>query len=79
MKIVAFLTRETVLEQTFNRRNNNKYNRKTDVLESLFNNVVCLNFIKKRIQHRCFPVNFSKIFKNTYSVAYLQRLFSPQQ
>ena len=79
MKIVAFLTRVTVLEQTFNRRNNNKYNRKTDVLESLFNNVVCLNFIKKRMQHRCFPVNFSKIFRNTYFVAYLQRLFSPQQ
>ena len=24
------------------------------------------NFIKKRLQHRCFPLNICKIFKNTY-------------
>ena len=24
------------------------------------------NFIKKRLQHRCFPVKFAKFFKNTY-------------
>ena len=35
------------------------------MLESLFNNIVCLNFIKKRIQYICFPMNFSKIFKST--------------
>ena len=27
---------------------------------------VC-NLIKKRLQHRCFPVKFVKFFKNTYS------------
>ena len=33
------------------------------MLQSLFNNVAGLrvcNFIKKRLQHRCFPVNFAK-------------------
>ena len=24
------------------------------------------NFIKKRLQHRCFPLNICEIFKNTY-------------
>ena len=36
--------------------------------ESLFYKVAGLktcNFIKKRIQHRCFPVKFAKYFKNT--------------
>ena len=34
--------------------------RKTSVFESLFNNAACLeacNFIKKRLQHNCFPMN----------------------
>ena len=37
------------------------------VLESLFNNIACFqacNFIKKTLQHKCFPVNI-EIFKNT--------------
>ena len=33
--------------------------RKTPVLESLFNN----NFIKKRLQGRCFPVNITKFLR----------------
>ena len=40
---------------------------KTLVLASLFNKVADLrvyNFIKKRLQHRCFPVNIAKFFKN---------------
>ena len=39
--------------------------RKTPVLESLFNKVAGLkvcNFIKKRLQGRCFPVNVGKFF-----------------
>ena len=47
------------------------------VLESVFVKVLGLNLIKKRFQHRCFPVNFCEIFKNTYFVEYLQRLFLP--
>ena len=43
--------------------------RRTQVLESLFNTIavqkVC-NFIKKRLQLRCFPVNIEEIFKNSY-------------
>ena len=31
--------------------------RKTPLLEPLFNKVHACNFIKKRPQHRCFPVN----------------------
>ena len=38
------------------------------MLESLFNNVkgpkVC-NFIAKRLQHRCFPLNIVKNFRNS--------------
>ena len=39
---------------------------KTPVPESLFNKVAGLtssNFIKKRLQQRCFPVNIAKIFQ----------------
>ena len=37
--------------------------KKTPLLQSLFNNVAGLrpcSFIKKRLQHRCFPVNIAK-------------------
>ena len=39
--------------------------RKTPVLESLFNKVEgqACNFIEKRLQHRCFPVNIAKFLK----------------
>ena len=38
------------------------------MLESLFNKIAGLqacNFIKKRLQHSCFPVNIVTLFKNT--------------
>ena len=44
--------------------------RKTSVLESLFSKVVSLeawNVIKKRLQHRCFPVNIAKFLRNFYT------------
>ena len=40
--------------------------RKTPVLESLLNKVIDLqayNFIKKRLQHKCFPVSIGKYFR----------------
>ena len=43
--------------------------RKATVLESLLNKVAgfqACNFIKKILQHRCFPVNIVKFFKKTY-------------
>ena len=39
------------------------------VLESLFNKVAGLkayNFIKKRLQHRCFPVKFAKFLETPF-------------
>ena len=39
---------------------------KTSVLESVFNKATGLkacNFIKKRLQHRCFPLKFAKFLK----------------
>ena len=45
-----------------------QYLRKTPVLTLLFNKVTCLNFIKKRLQHMCFPVNTVKFFHNTHFV-----------
>ena len=47
------------------------------MLESLFNKVVTLNFIKRRLQHRCFLLNFLEIIKSTYFVEYLQRALLP--
>ena len=43
--------------------------RKTPVLESLFSRVASLeacNFLKKRLQYRCFPVNFAKFLRKFY-------------
>ena len=39
--------------------------RETTVLESLFNKVADLayNFIKRRLQHSCFPVNIAKFLR----------------
>ena len=45
-----------------------KFHRKTPVLKSLFNKVASLkvcNFIKKRHQHRCSPVKFTKFLRTT--------------
>ena len=39
------------------------------MLESLFNKTAGLkayNFIKKRLWHRCFPVNIAKFVKNSF-------------
>ena len=41
-------------------------------LESLFNKVAGLracNFIKKRLQHRCFPVKLAKFYKHLQTTA----------
>ena len=48
--------------------------RKTLVLESLFNKIlinlqVC-NFIKKRLQRRCFHVNIAKFLKSKFEAFY---------
>ena len=43
--------------------------RKTLLLEPLFNKVASLqacNFIKKRLQHRCFPMNITKFFGKAF-------------
>ena len=43
-----------------------KFHRKIPVLKSLFNRVAGLeecSFIKKRLQHRCFPVKFPKFIR----------------
>ena len=57
--------------------------RKTLVFESLFNEVAGLqacNFIKKKLQHRCFPVNIAKflripILRNSWKQLFLTRLY----
>ena len=44
------------------------------MLESLFNKFTGLqtgNLIKKRLQHKCFPVNIAKIFKSIYFKGHL--------
>ena len=45
--------------------------RKTPVLESLFNNITGMkawNFLKKRLQHKRFPVNITKFLRTAFFV-----------
>ena len=46
-----------------------KFNRKTPVLEFLFNKVAGLkacNFIKNRLKHRCFPMKFANFLRTPF-------------
>ena len=54
--------------------------RKTPVLESLFNKVADLqacDFIKKRLQYGCFPVNITKSFRAAILKIICKRLLLP--
>ena len=47
------------------------------MLESLFNKVANLkacSFIKKRLQHRCFPVNIAKFLRIAFFIEHFRRL-----
>ena len=47
------------------------------MLEPLFNKVAGLkayNFIKKRLQHRCFPVNIAKLLRTAFFIEQLRWL-----
>ena len=48
-----------------------KTHRKTNLLESLFNQSAARYFMKTRLRHRCFIVNFVKTFK----ISILQNTF----
>ena len=51
-----------------------KFYRKTPVPEPLFNKVTglrCANLFKKRVWHRCFPVNFAKFLRTPFFMEYL--------
>ena len=53
-----------IMRDIFHFQENENYNLKSGVLESLFNKDAGLKtccFIKKRLQHRCFPVKFAKL------------------
>ena len=46
------------------------------MLESIFKKAAGLkacNFIKKRLQHRCFPVNFAKFLRIPFVTGHLHR------
>ena len=54
--------------------------RKTAALESLFNKVPVLqacNFIKKRLQQSCFPVNIAKFLRTLFFIEHLRWLLLP--
>ena len=54
-----------------------KIHRKTPVPESLFNKVAGLRpatLLKKRLWHRCFPVNFAKFLRTPFLTKHLQWL-----
>ena len=40
-----------------------KFDTKSPVLESLLKKLLACNFIKKRLQHTCFPVKFTKFLR----------------
>ena len=49
--------------------------KKTSLLKSLLNKVPGrkpYKFVKKGLQHRCFPANIAKLFKNTYLEEHLR-------
>ena len=51
--------------------------RENTFIESLFNKVTglhILNFIKKRLQYRCFPVNIGKFLRRTILKNIIERL-----
>ena len=51
---------------------------KTSVVEFLFKKVAALkarNFIKKKLQHRCFPVNITKFLRTPFFAEHLWWLF----
>ena len=50
-----------------------KFQRKTLVLECIFNKV-CKNFVKKRLQHSCFAVKFAKYLRTPALKNICQRL-----
>ena len=55
------------------------FHRKTPVLESPFNKVADLqvcNFIKRRLQHKCFPGKICEIFKNIFMRIRMNRMCS---
>ena len=48
--------------------------RKAPVLESLFNKVagvIPTTLLKKRLQHRCFPVNIAKFLRTSFFIEHL--------
>ena len=52
-----------------------KFHGKTIALESLLNKVAGPdehNFIKKRLQHRCFPLKFAKFLRTSFSTVQLR-------
>ena len=52
--------------------------RKTSALESQFNKVAGLEaykFIKKRLQHRCFPVNIANLLRKLYLTLFRMGFF----
>ena len=54
-----------------------KFYRKTPMLEPLFNKLAYLqvyNFIKKRLQHWCFPVKIEKFLRTTLFIEHLRCL-----
>ena len=62
-------------------KNVGKSHRKTLVLEPLFNKVAGLktcNVIKKRLQHKCFPLKFAKILRTSFFMENLQCFIEEQ-
>ena len=57
---------EAEVHKDFFQKSFGNFTRKTPALESLFKKDACLrtcNFIKKRLQRRCFPVKFAKFLR----------------
>ena len=54
-----------------------KIYRKKPVPEPLFNKVAGLSLQKKRLWHRCFPVNFAKFLRTPFLSEHLQWLLLP--
>ena len=66
---------EVEAHKYFSRKSFENFTGKTPVLESLFKKVAgpqACDFIKKRLQHRCFPVNVREFFKAPFLIEHLR-------
>ena len=58
----AIICNQTIIKKLLGKIS--RYSQETPLFETLFDKVKASNFIKKRLRHRCFPVNLAQFLEN---------------